>query len=123
TAAASLRRRTRNLSSTLWTWFLTVGSSICSRTAISLFDKPSPIRPTTSRSRAVKVVGTGDASRSRATAPTRRSSAAAIRREHSADAGRGADNVVAAIAAKRLRQALLIQADFGHDEHRSPPTP
>ena len=44
-ATASARRLTRSFSRMLCTWFLTVGSSICSELAISLFESPSAIRP------------------------------------------------------------------------------
>jgi len=53
-AAASSRRRTRSFSSRLWTWFLTVRTSILSWWAICLLVQPSSIRASTSRSRGVR---------------------------------------------------------------------
>ena len=82
-AAASVRRWTCSLSRILCTWFLTVGTAMLSRWAISLFERPWSSSSATSISRAVSdELGEGPRS-SAASAPTRLSRLAAILGEHS----------------------------------------
>src|SRR5205814_3520319 len=82
-AAASPRRCTWSFSRMLWTWFLTVATSIRSRLAISLFERPSSMSPMISRSRLVRCAWTRSERPWVASAAMRRSSAPATRGERS----------------------------------------
>src|SRR4051812_30469481 len=82
-AATSLRRRTSSLAKIVWTWFFTVGSSMQSRLAISLFVSPSAISATIADCRSVSCACERSGRRSAASAVTRRSSVAAICGEQS----------------------------------------
>ena len=97
-------RGTPSLSRMRCTWFLTVGSSMHSSRAISLFESPWSTSSTIWSSRTVSLSGAGTraasagARRSRASVATRRSSTAAVHGEHGAspraDARDGRDEVV-----------------------------
>ena len=65
-AAASARPRAPSFSSRLWTWFLTVLSSMHSRAAISLLESPSSMSATIWRSRDVSGASTACAGGPRA---------------------------------------------------------
>ena len=114
-AAAWPRRLALSLVRMLWTWFLTVGSSICRRAAISLLDRPCSSSAAISRSREVSGEVTGRVLGRSRQPPEQQGGEP--RRAHGAAARRGLDRLRDVIDVDVARQHAA-DPGLGPGDHR-----